>query len=268
MGTTKLTVRVQNFGGGIMNGLWRDVTTDCKRAETDQGLENPATSCRRRARASTNSRMSMVPIRQCRTVRTPPRTSSTSAGLIQHIVTLPTHGKALLVTYANAITLNAAYHQQVVTASTAAKDRWTLEFEARCQSDFPRNGVRAELRTNAPEVCEGQVFQITRKWRTYRLTFIAQSVATNIEARFYNTFTADGTVIEFRNMSLTTSASGGNKFTNPTFTSGTTGWTVSNAAESVIDDYNVKFDGVIVNIVLLPFAKAANSAARSSRRTG
>jgi len=257
MADTNLAVRVQNFGGGIANGLfWRDVTADCMRIETDQGLNGPrdfmpkAGTC---VYVFENTDNLYTPV--------PNREDSSAyvldiGRLIQHIVTLPTHGKALRVTYANPITLNAAYLSQVVTANTAAKDRWTLEFDARCHSDFLRNGIRAELRTNAPEVCEGQVFQITRKWRTYRLTFIAQSVGTNIEARFYNAFTADGTNVEFRKMSLTTSAGGGNKFSNPTFTSGTTGWTVSNAAEVVIDDYDIKFDGVIANIIPAPFAKA------------
>lgn len=256
MGHTKLTIRLQDFTSGISSALsWRDVTTDCMSAQPSQGHTGP--------------RQFMPQVGQCSYFFKNPSSTYTPVGnredssatyleigrRIQQIVTLPSHGKALRVSYNNATTLNTAYLSQTVSTTLTAKDMITLEFDARCESDFLRNAIRVEIRTNAPETCEGQVFEITRKWRTYRLTFIPQSSATSITPRFYSAFTADGTNIEFRTMSLKLDSNPfSNLFTNSDFASGSTGWSVTSATATGIDDYKVLFDGIIQSIQPAPFS--------------
>lgn len=258
MGHSNLQVLVQDFSGGITGGLvWRDVTTRCKSVRAGAGLTEARSfipyvgTCEYQF---TNPDGAYTPV---------PNREDASAYIldvgrrIQTRVTLPTHGKALKVTYTTGITLNAGYLAQTgIAATVGAKEQLTLQFQARCESGSLRNAIRAEIRTDAPETCTGQVFQLTRKWRTYRLTTLVQSAASGLEIRFYNCFTGDETTIEFKGMSLVASGGGVNVLTNPNFTSGTTGWSVSSAAMTGIDDYNIIFNGIIQDIAPAPFATA------------
>lgn len=256
MGHSKLTVLVQDFSGGITGGLvWRDVTTACKSIAPSTGLDAPRGFMPKTGTCTytfKNPDGSYTPV---------PNREDASAYIldvgrrIQHRVTLPTHGKALKVTYTTGATINAGYLAQTgIAATVAAKEQLTLQFQARCESGFLRNALRAEIRTDAPETCVGQVFELTCKWRTYRLTTLVQSSASGLEVRFYNCFTGDETNIEFKNMSLVASGGAVNVLTNPTFSSGTTGWSVTNAAMAGINDYDIRFNGIIQSIVPQPFA--------------
>lgn len=263
MGSTGLTVQLQDFSAGISGPLvWRDVTTFCKRIVADQGHNKPRSFMPDTGEATyifNNVSGAYTPVGN--------RESADSVYLevgrrIRHIVTLPTHAKALRVSYNNATTLNAGYlSQSGISASVSSKHQISLEFEARCESGFLRNAIRTEIRTNAPEVCEGEVFELTRKWRAYTITFLAQSAATSLEVRFYNLFTADATNIEFRYVGLFTSAAPTtNRITNPNFTGGSTGWSGTNATLTGISDYEVKFDGTIQSVVPDPFALAGDQS--------
>lgn len=261
MGHNKLTVQLQDFTTGITGALsWRDVTTDCMRIQPKQGHKD--------------ARQFMPEVGTCAYIFKNPSGTYTPVGnredssatylevgrRIRHIVTLPTHGNALKVSYANTTTLNAGYlAQSSISATVLAKQQITLEFEARCESEFLRNAIRVEIRTNAPETCEGEIFELTRKYRVYTITTMAQAGATSLEVRFYNLFTADATVVEFRNMGLFVSgAPSTNALTNPDFDSGTTGWTGTNATLTGISDYNVMFDGWIQSVDPAPFALAGD----------
>jgi hypothetical protein len=157
--------------------------------------------------------------------------------------------------------------QQQSTA-IAVNDVFNFSFRARAQFDQIYNSVAVRVVTDA----EGGAFttlNLTNKWKTYSISFTASVVGTLVGARVIPQFVGDGVnsqVLEFDDFSLTKNG-GANLLTNPGLETGAVSpWASSNVGApvnatntlSVIDDYIIRLNGRIYNVVVSPFARGGD----------
>lgn len=258
MSSIKLIVEVMDT-----NYQWNDITTDSMPIEIDTGLPQA------RAAAPKIGKCKITLNNRARTY-TPDQNAHISALLecrsrIRVRATGPSMGKCLQIQQTRTSTaVDLDGFRQSASVVTNINDVVTISYQARAQYDSQFNNDRIKI-SNGSQTWVVGTPTYTNKWVAYSFAQTFGAGGVSLQCVFDNAFPittgSNAKTIEYKNISLTING-GANVLVNGDFSNGFTSWQTyhnsgaGSCTATVIDDYQIKFNGLIEDIKPSPFANA------------